>query len=210
MAWVRGALIGGTVVAALVGLGMVGYHDTVGDRVSTVIFGAIALGGLPGATIGAIIGAVRRRQVRIAAAPVRKLAARIQDDRPNDVWERMLQDCETSVHQAGEAVALAPPGAATDWLVSLQGRMEQELDGVRTIARLARMEFPHELVVVSSEAKQHMPYQQLIKAKADFEASRQRVIDIVTQLVHRPDLDQVRTDLTMLEQELPVLGDPDH
>jgi hypothetical protein len=118
LAWVRGALIGGTIVAALVGVSLIGYDDTVSDRVSAVIFFAIALGGLPGAAIGAIIAAVRRRQARIAAAPVRQLAARIQDDGPNDVWERMLRDCETSVQQAGEAVALAPPGAATDWLVS--------------------------------------------------------------------------------------------
>jgi hypothetical protein len=107
------------------------------------------------------------------------------------------------------AVALAPPGAAADWLVSLHGRMDQELDKVRTITRLARMEFPHELVVVSDDARRHEPYQRLVRAKAEFEASRQRIVDIVAQLVDRPDLEQVRTDLSVLEHELPALSDPD-
>jgi hypothetical protein len=182
------------------------------EDVLITLVGGLIFGAMPGLLIGTlvtVVGALRthRRQASASSVTVQDLADRLR--RPADVWERMLQDCTRSVRGAEQAVALAPPSPAKDWLTTLHGRMAQELDNAATLTRLARTTFPDEQDTASAEAAAHPLYQQLTQAVADFATSQLTIADIVAGLVARPDLEQVNADLTMLRIQLPVLHEPD-
>jgi hypothetical protein len=208
--WVRGALLGYVLVVIIVAFNLSGDHS-VGDWVSTLTVGALVVGGVPGALFGVLVGAgLRRREA--AGHTVREIADRVHREaaeHPDDLWARMYSECEAAVRRAGDAVALAPPCAATTWLAELHERMTQELAKAATVAKLGRLAFPDARRVPTEAARNHSAYQQLAAAGADFTAASTRITDIVAKLVRQPHLDQVSEDLRMLENELPSLAEPD-
>jgi hypothetical protein len=211
--WARGGLVGCAVMLVLFGLAIVlGGASTgagpVGDA-AAALTGAVTFGAVPGALVGLLADLTRRRRppapARVTVGELRHRAALPADD----VWERMYQQCARSVRSAGDAVTLAPASPAQEWLAALHGRMAQELANARALAQLGRAAFPDERVVPSPAARQHRVYVQLRAAVDDFATSTQRVVDIAAQLVRGPNLDDVRTELAVLEVQLPVLSEPD-
>jgi hypothetical protein len=175
-----------------------------------ILTGAFVFGALPGLLVGALLTMVstaRARRGRPPSVTVQDLADRLR--RPDDAWERMLQHCTRSVRGAEQAIALAPPSPAKDWLTTLHGRMEEELGNAATLTLLARATFPDERDTPSAEAAEHPLHHQLTQAVADFATSRRTIADIVTGLVARPDLTRVDAELAVLRNQLPVLRVPD-
>lgn len=213
-AWARGGLIGFAAMLVLFGLAIVFGGASMGagpvGDAAAALTGAVTFGAVPGALVGLLADLTRTRRRRRQSptqVTVGELTSRAA--LPDDVWERMYQQCAQSVRSAGDAVALAPASPAQEWLVTLHGRMEQELANAETLAQLGRAAFPDERVVPSEPARQHALYTRLRTAVGDFAASKQGIVDIAAQLVRKPDLDEVRTELTMLEIQLPVLSGPD-
>ncbi|HVV18637.1 MAG TPA: hypothetical protein VHF06_04330 [Pseudonocardiaceae bacterium] len=187
------------------------FLDAAGVLAFAILFGAVPTG-LVALSVSSMVRRRRRHtppQVTVAELQdkIRYVQERIRH--PQDVWDRMLGRCEAAVRSAGEAVALAPGGPSTDWLRSIHARMEQELANAATLARLARTAFPQAGPTPSPAARSHPLHEQLSKAVHDFETSKQTIVDIVARLVRKPDLDQVRSELAMLEVQLPVLSGPD-
>ena len=208
--WVRGGAIGFAAMLIVFGVGTVltaGPVDPV-QAVTGVVLAAALLGALPGSLAVLAVRLFHRTEPPNAVeARIAYVKERIQ--RPDDVWERLLAQCEQSVRAAGEAVELAPASAATNWLTALHRRMEQELAGAETLARLARTAFPDERVTLSTAARAHPLHERLRRAVADFHTSKQGIVDVVARLVREPRLDDVRAELAMLESQLPVLSDPE-
>lgn len=204
-AWLRGGLIGFAIMLVLWGLveATDGYDDPVGARVFATVFLGAVTGLLPGFGIEMYISRGKRLRQVLAQTP-----PQVTLPPPDDIWQRMLDQCQRSMRTVDEAVDVAPASAAKDWLVSLQGKMTTELGNAGSLVRLARAEFPDEHGSGSAEALAHPLYGQLNQAVADFATSRERIVAIAAKLLHQPDLDQVRTDLDMLTQELPELGGP--
>lgn len=206
-AWLRGGLIGFAIMLVLWGLASAtdGYDDGAGAKVFATVFLAAVTGLLPG--FGIEMFATRRSARRRLPPPP---APPVALPPPDDIWQRMLEQCQQSMRTVDEAVDVAPDSAAKKWLVSLQGKMTTELGNAGSLVRLARAEFPDERGQEGSAAAvAHPLYWQLRKAVADFTTSREGVVAIAAKLVHQPDLDQVRTDLDMLSQQLPELSEPD-
>jgi hypothetical protein len=205
-AWRRGGLIGFIVMLVL--WGAVTLTDGDDGGVGAALFAAVILGAgtglLPGFAIDMF--ATRHSARRQSAPPP---APPVAVPPPDDIWQRMLEQCQQSMRTVDEAVDVAPASAAKKWLVTLQGKMTTELGNATSLVRLARAEFPDEHGSGSADAVAHPLYWQLRKAVADFTTSREGIVAIAAKLVHQPDLDQVRTDLDMLTQQLPELSEPD-
>lgn len=213
--WLRGGIIGFAAMLVVFGVATAltgGPVDPL-PAITGVLMAAALFGAVPVSMVVLAVGAFRRRrsEPRWTDATVEDKIQHVKEriQRPDDAWERLLQRCEQSVRATGDAVALAPASPATDWLASMHGRMEQELDKAVILARLARTAFPDEWGTLSAAARAHPLHERLRKAVADFETSKQSIVDIVARLVREPHLDDVRSELAMLEIQLPVLSEPD-
>ncbi len=213
--WLRGGLLGIavvmliSVVAAAAGGGLI----EIWSGLVLGIFGAAPLGMIGGGLIDISRHRVTPRRHPAAGSHEsgRRTVAELVEraGSPIDVWQVLAANCHDSVRRAGEAIALAPESAATDWLRQLHARMVAELPKVDTLASLARTDFAHEAATPSAGAREHPLHAELTTAAAEFEAGRRRIADIVAQLVGQPDLGQVAIELHALEIELPILADPD-
>lgn len=216
--WLRGGVIGFAAMLVVFGsmAALTGGPSPFLQEGAIVVAASVLLGGVPGSLSVILVNSLgwRRRRHERNQVSVEELQLKIEwvkarSQRPDDAWQRLFGRCEKAVRAAGEAVAIAPAAPATDWLSQLHRRMEQELRNADTLTRLARTAFPDERLTFSAAARAHPLHEQLTAAAADFESSKQTIVDIVTRLVHRPDLDGVRAELTMLEDQLPVLAEPD-
>jgi hypothetical protein len=207
--WLRGGLLSfaaATLIDSLVAAAAGDYASFLAGM--QFVFIATALGAL----VGAIADKERRERPAIAPPPPTPPAVSrlpLWTPAPGDVWYVLAGKCRDSVQRAGEAIALAPPSAATDWLWQLHARMVAELTPVDRLAALARSELPHEAPTASAKARALPVHAALVRATAEFEASRHRVASIVERLLGHPDLAQVEIELRMLEKELPVLAGPE-
>jgi hypothetical protein len=76
--------------------------------------------------------------------------------------------------------------------------LKKELDDVRGIAQLGR--------ALGNVDQQHPVHQRLEAAVRVFQQFEIRVAQVALKMFDHPELDQVRTDLEFLEQQLPHLS----
>ncbi len=216
--WVRGGVIGFVAMLILFGLAAMfgGGPEHAFAEGAGVLAAAVLLGAVPGSVAVVLYSTIVRwhhtpRRPEVTVEELQHKIQHVKDRmrRPDDAWQRLFARCDRAARAAGDAVAIAPPSSATDWLWSLHERMRDELDNVDALTRLARTEFPDERGTFSTAALAHPLFERLSRAAVDFESSRTGIVDIVARLVHRPDLDGVRAELSMLEAQLPVLSEPD-
>lgn len=156
---------------------------------SIPVFGVI-FGGVPGLVVGTVVGLVRR------AAQPRPLP--YAAPQPVDMWSVLVDRCAESTRRVAAAVTTVPESLARDWMERIAQDLKKELDDVRGIAQLGR--------ALGAVDAQHPVYQRLEAAVRDFTAFENQVATVALKMFDHPELDQVRTDLEFLEQQLPQLS----
>ncbi|MEU4764943.1 hypothetical protein AB0H12_16965 [Actinosynnema sp. NPDC023794] len=157
------------------------------------------LGGVPGSVVGLVVGAIRHR-----SRPPVHLLPPPPPPRPlpvpppaNDRWSAMVGRCELAARRVHAAVATVPASPAREWLERIAGQFAAELPDVRRIADLGR----------ALDADQHHPVTERLNAAVrDFTSFEDEVGRAALRLLNQSSLDAVRTDLEILEQQLPHLG----
>lgn len=160
-----------------------------------ILIFAFALGGVPGAVVGTVVGLVRRstqqpRQPRAMFPP--------PPQQPYDMWSELVERCAESTRRVGAAVQTIPKSPAKDWLKRISEQLAKELDDVRGIAQLGR--------ALGAVDQQHPVYQRLLKAAHDFRQFEDEVGRVALQMFDHPELDEARTHLEVLEKQLPHLS----
>ncbi len=165
--------------------------------VTIIAIGIIALvfGGFPGAVIGTGVGFIRRsvqrpRHPRPIHVP--------HPQQPYDMWSELVERCAESTRRVAGAVRTVPASPARDWLQRISEQLTQELDDVRGIAQLGR--------ALGAVDRQHPVYQRLLKAAHDFHQFENEVGRVALQMFDHPELDLARTQLEVLEKQLPQLS----
>lgn len=159
----------------------------------------VVFGGVPGTIVGAVVGAVRRRRPALPPQPMGPPPMPPPPPPPplNDRWSAMVGRCELAVRRVHAAVATVPPSPAREWLERIAGRFAAELPDVRRIADLGR----------ALDADQRHPVTDRLNAAVrDFTSFEDEVGRAALRLLNQSSLDAVRTDLEVLEQQLPHLG----
>ncbi|MFJ6670957.1 hypothetical protein ACIQMJ_07590 [Actinosynnema sp. NPDC091369] len=157
----------------------------------------VVFGGVPGTIVGAVVGAVRRRRLAMVLPPPPPMFPPPPPPPVNDRWSAMVGRCELAVRRVHAAVATVPPSPAREWLERIAGRFAAELADVRRIADLGRaLDANH----------QHPVTDRLNAAVRDFTSFEDEVGRAALRLLNQSSLDAVRTDLEVLEQQLPHLG----
>lgn len=192
-----GLVIGTALMTLLLmfGLALPSSDDDVPVVASLIAAGmfGVVLGGAPGALVGLVIGALRRRP-----RPVMPLPPPIPPLPPaNDRWSAMVGRCELAVRRVSAAVATVPASPARAWLERIAGQFAGELSDVRRLADLGR---------ALAADQSHPVTDRLTAAVRDFTAFEDEVGRVALQLLDQASLDAVRTHLEVLEQQLPHLG----
>ncbi|PSL54879.1 hypothetical protein B0I31_106399 [Saccharothrix carnea] len=201
-----GLLIGTALMTILIMFGLaVPSSDDDGDTMWAAAFVAsgivgVVMGGIPGTLIGLVVGAVRRRRPAIAPPPMpMPFPPPLPPPPLNDRWSAMVGRCELAVRRVHAAVATVPASPAREWLERIAARFAAELPDVRRLADLGRaLDADH----------QHPVTDRLSAAVRDFTSFEDEVGRAALRLLNQTTLDAVRTDLEVLEQQLPHLGSP--
>ncbi|MFE9744737.1 hypothetical protein ACFYOT_07525 [Saccharothrix saharensis] len=203
-----GLLIGTALMTVLILFGIALPASAADEADAPVLASVIAagivgvvLGGVPGTVVGAVVGAVRRRRTALPPPPPPMMFPPPPPPPPppplNDRWSAMVGRCELAVRRVHAAVAAVPPSPAREWLERIAGRFAAELPDVRRIADLGR----------ALDADQHHPVADRLNAAVrDFTSFEDEVGRAALRLLNQSSLDAVRTDLEVLEQQLPHLG----
>lgn len=163
--------------------------------IASGMFGVV-LGGVPGSVVGFVVGAIRHRSRPPAPLPPPPRPLPVPPP-ANDRWSAMVGRCELAVRRVHAAVATVPASPAREWLERIAGRFAAELPDVRRIAELGR----------ALDADQHHPVTERLNAAVhDFTSFEDEVGRAALRLLNQSSLDAVRTDLEILEQQLPHLG----
>ncbi|MET9228435.1 hypothetical protein [Lentzea sp. NPDC003310] len=203
MVVVRSALWG-----ALIGTLLMGALTTVIDLttpsgapesspfITFVAIGFVSLlfGGIPGAVLGTIVGAIRSSVQKPRPQPM----PLPYPQQPFDMWSDLVERCAASTRRVAAAVQTVPNSAAKEWLQRISGQLAAELDDVRGIAQLGR--------ALGAVDQQHPVYQRLLQATHDFHAFENEVARVALQMFDHPELDEARTHLEFLEKQLPQLS----
>ncbi|MDX3657267.1 hypothetical protein PV646_08125 [Streptomyces sp. ID05-26A] len=161
-----------------------------------IAFVAVLLGGIPGTVVGTVVGAIRSSVQRPRRQPLPMHPPFPQQ--PFDMWSDLVERCSESTRRVAAAVQTVPNSPAKDWLQRISGQLAAELDDVRGIAQLGR--------ALGAVDRQHPVYQRLLKATHDFHAFENEVGRVALQMFDHPELDEARTHLEMLENQLPQLS----
>ncbi|MFD0199293.1 MULTISPECIES: hypothetical protein [Saccharothrix] len=198
-----GLLIGTALMTTLILFGLaLPSSDDDGDPMWAATFIAsgmvgVVMGGIPGTLIGLVVGAVRRRRPAIAPLPPMPMPLPPPPPPLNDRWSAMVGRCELAVRRVHAAVATVPASPAREWLERIADRFAAELPDVRRLADLGR----------ALDADRHHPVtDRLAAAVRDFTSFEDEVGRAALRLLNQTTLDAVRTDLEVLEQQLPHLG----
>ncbi|MCE6995910.1 hypothetical protein LZG04_14025 [Saccharothrix sp. S26] len=198
-----GLLIGTALMTALImfGISLPSSPDgEVNVAVSLIASGivGVVMGGVPGTLVGLLVGAVRRRRPALAPPPPPPLPLAVPPPPPqHDRWSAMTGRCELAVRRVHAAVATVPPSPARDWLARIAARFAAELPDVRRLSDLGR----------ALDADQNHPVTERLNAAVrDFTSFEDEVGRAALRLLNQTSLDAVRTDLEVLEQQLPHLG----
>jgi hypothetical protein len=160
-----------------------------GSGIIELLWLTTAYGGAPGAAIGLGMGVVLHRHEK--RFPSRPLSP------PVDRWSAVVARCEHSVRRVAAVVGAIPASPAKDWMNRITAQFNAELDDVRALAALAR--------AMGAAHEDHPASQRLFAAARDFAAFEQEVGRVALKMFDHPELDRARTDLELLEQQLPNL-----
>lgn len=161
-----------------------------------ISFVSVLFGGIPGAVVGTVVGAIRNSVQRPRRQPLPMHPPFPQQ--PFDMWSDLVERCSESTRRVAAAVQTVPNSPAKDWLQRISEQLAEELDDVRGIAQLGR--------ALGSVDRQHPVYQRLLKATHDFHAFENEVGRVALQMFDHPELDEARTHLEVLENQLPQLS----
>ncbi|GGN17595.1 hypothetical protein GCM10011609_68140 [Lentzea pudingi] len=204
MVVVRSALWGALIGTLLMGvLTTVIDLSTPSDKPTSAIitflaisFVSVLFGGIPGAVVGTVVGAIRNSVQRPRRQPLPMHPPFPQQ--PFDMWSDLVERCSESTRRVAAAVQTVPNSPAKDWLRRISEQLAEELDDVRGIAQLGR--------ALGAVDRQHPVYQRLLKATHDFHAFENEVGRVALQMFDHPELDEARTHLEVLENQLPQLS----
>ena len=157
---------------------------------------AFMIGTIPGAILGTCTGLLRRaaQQPRQMPRPMHPPVPQ----QPYDMWSDLVERCAASTRRVAAAIQTVPNSPAKDWLWRISGQLTKELDDVRGIAQLGR--------ALGAVDRQHPVYQRLLKATHDFHQFENEVGRVALQMFDHPELDEARTHLEVLENQLPQLS----
>ncbi|MGI5504329.1 hypothetical protein [Lentzea sp. CA-135723] len=198
---VWGALIGTLLMGVLVTVVDV---TTPSDKPTSAFITFIAIaftsalfGGIPGAVLGTVVGAIRKSAQRPRYTPPQPVHPPFPQQ-PYDMWSDLVERCAESTRRVAAAVQTVPNSPAKDWLQRISEKLATELDDVRGIAQLGR--------ALGAVDRQHPVYQRLLQATHDFHAFENEVGRVALQMFDHPELDEARTHLEVLEKQLPQLS----
>ncbi|GLY53818.1 hypothetical protein [Lentzea sp. NBRC 102530] len=162
-----------------------------------IAFTSVLFGGIPGAVLGTVVGAIRKAAERPRYALPHPVHPPLPQQ-PYDMWSDLVERCAESTRRVAAAVQTVPNSPAKDWLQRISEQLATELDDVRGIAQLGR--------ALGAVDRQHPVYQRLLKATHDFHAFENEVGRVALQMFDHPELDEARTHLEVLEKQLPQLS----
>ena len=162
-------------------------------------FGALFVG----AGIGAVAGAVRHGILAIVGSGSDEISA------PSlmvsiDPWGEPVARCELSARAVVRLLDTLPPSAAADWVTHIAEDMAEKLAELVVLADAGRAAVP--IVDKSSiaRARKHPLYAMLKKTANEFDDISDQLGRMMVEL-NAPDLDQVKTQLHVLTEQLPWL-----
>jgi hypothetical protein len=97
------------------------------------------------------------------------------------------------------------PASASEWLAQITGTMAAKLADLRLLADAGRAAVPVVGIHDDAAAKKHPLYAVLLKAADEFAEVANEISKVVVELHSTVGLDEVKVQLQMLTEQLPLL-----
>jgi hypothetical protein len=187
-----------------------GDHEDIMDGVLGSIVIGVVLGGPMGALFYRLAGRGRRGETRTLAPAAKRVATpRIKRAarKPHllDPWAAPVTRCEKSAEAVARLRDSMPASPVSEWLDQIAGTMSAKLAEIHALADAGRAVVPVTNVGSVAAAKKHPLYAVLQRAADEFGEVSTEIGALMLQLHGPLDLEQVKAQLQVLTEQLPLL-----
>jgi hypothetical protein len=176
-------------------------EQSVGAAVMVVAFLGVGVGAVAGVVqflLGWAFGFLtRKRDKRTVITPASV-----------DPWKETVDRCKQSAKAVNRLIESLPATAAGEWLGRIAETMSANLADIEALAEAGRTALPATDPLAAAEIRQHPLYGLLRKSAGEFTDVVDQINQMLVELHTPAGLEQVRTQLQVLAEQLPLLGQP--
>lgn len=125
-----------------------------------------------------------------------------------DPWAETVDRCKQSAKAVTRLLESLPTTVAGEWLGRIAETMSANLADIEALAEAGRTALPATDPLAAAEIKQHPLYGLLQKSAGEFTDVVGQINRMLVELHTPAGLEQVRTQLQVLAEQLPLLGPP--
>jgi hypothetical protein len=169
------------------------------SQVFTVLLFGLGAGFVAG-VVQYLVGSVfrpRRREKRPVIIPASV-----------DPWAEVVGRSKQSAKAVTSLLESLPTTAAGEWLGRIAETMSANLADIEALAEAGRTALPATDPLAAAEIRQHPLYALLQKSAGEFADVVEQINRMLVELHTPAGLEQVRTQLQVLAEQLPLLGGP--